>query len=66
MYQDSQFHALLENAFDQPLEKREAFVSAHGGDPSTAREVLESLAEMDSLGSFLEQPAVTTLTMVGR
>ncbi len=65
MYRQKQFLSLLQTALNQPAEDREAFVYAYSGDQQLAREVLESLAEIDNFDGFLEQPAIVVLAEAG-
>ncbi len=65
MFRQNQFLALLKSALAQPVEDRAAFVYAYSGDLMLAREVLQSLEEMDNFDHFLEQPAVAVLAEAG-
>ena len=65
MHRQSQFLALLKSALAQPVDDREAFIYAFSGDMGLAREVIQSLEEIDNFDGFLEQPAVAVLAEAG-
>ena len=65
MFEQAEFLNALQDALDQPAGERAAFVHANSADPLLAKEVLQSLEEMENFTDFLERPAVVELVEAG-